>query len=213
MSAKKFFYVQLGLLGLLIAGVLASAVAGNILLEKQSKKLTELRLQNKTIDAQQTALVQAKKDIEKYNQLNEIAKSIVPQDKDQAKTVREIVKIAQDNRIPIKSVSFDSSNLGDMTKTTAVPDSSGGGSAASSAPKVPSVTQVKPIQGINNVYTFPIQVETSQAVSYQNFLAFLESLEKNRRTAHVGSINLKPSADGKSLEFTLALNAYVKANQ
>ena len=60
------------------------------------------------------------------------------------------------------------------------------------------------------MFTLEIQVASDGEVSYQDFLKFLEALEKNRRTAHVAAISLDPSDDGKQLNFNLTLNAYVK---
>lgn len=195
---------MLGTLGLLIALITSGTVGGNILLEKQSKKLSTLKLENESIETQQNALAQAKKDVERYTELDKIAKSVVPQDKDQAKTVREIVQIAGANNIPVKSVTFQASTLGNA----AVAAPQGQDDPATKAK--PSVSQLKPVEGIPGVYTLEIQVASAGKVSYQNFLKFLESLEKNRRTAHVNGINLKPSSNGTQLDFNLTLNAYVK---
>src|ERR1044071_9515791 len=140
MTSKRFFYIMSGIFGLVIVLIIAGTVGGNYLLQKQSKKLTELKVQNKAVEMQQTALVQAKKDVEKYSELETISKSVVPQDKDQAKTVREIVALAEANSVPIKSVTFQSSNLGDAAVKAAAPAE---GQAATAAPKTPSVSQVK----------------------------------------------------------------------
>ena len=200
MTSRRYFYLLCGILVVFVGLIIGGAVGGNMLLQKQSKKLSALKVENESLELQQNALIQAKVDVEKYSELDKITKSVVPQDKDQAKTVREIVTIAQQNSIPIKSVSFQSSNLGDAT----VP-----GAAAPGTPKT-SVSQVKPVEGIPGVFTLEIQVGSDGKVSYQDFLKFLEGLEKNRRTAHVTSISLNPSDNGTKLQFNLTLNAYVK---
>jgi hypothetical protein len=201
MSAKRYFYVMTGLLALLFLFIIGGAVGGNMLLKKQSEKLTNLKVENKAVEMQQTALVQAKRDVEKYSSLEEITKSVVPQDKDQARTVREIVQIAADNNIPIKSITFESSTLGQGATPGAQPG----------AAKLPGgLSQVKPVQGITGVFSLPISVDSAQQVSYQDFLSFLEDLEQNRRTAHVESINVSPQPGGRSLNFSIKINAYVK---
>lgn len=210
MTNKRYFFVQVGVFVLLVGLIIGGVVGANILLQKQSNKLMSLRLESATVEMQQSALVQAKKDVERYNELDKIAKSVVPQDKDQAKTVREIVGIAAKNGIPIKSVSFETSNLGEAKAKAAAPAEGEAGAPAPTQPATPSVSQVKPVNGINGVFTLPIEVESAGRVSYPNFLKFLEDLEKNRRTAHVSNINLEPSPAGNTLEFTLTLNAYVK---
>lgn len=202
MTSKKYFYGLLGIFILLIALIIGGAVQGNMLLKKQSQKLTDLKVENAAVDMQQTALLQAKKDVEKYSSLENTLKSVVPQDKDQAKTVREIVQIAAQNNIPINSVTFENSTLGDPKAAT-------GGGAATTQPKT-TLSQVKPVEGINGLYVLPIQIESKGKVSYPDFLKFLEALEKNRRTSHVDSINIKPEKTGKLLDFSLTINAYVK---
>ena len=67
------------------------------MLEKKSHELVELKVDFHTLSKQQEQLVQARKDVESYSDLEKDARSVVPQDKDQARTVREIVKIAEKN--------------------------------------------------------------------------------------------------------------------
>lgn len=208
MTSKRYFYVLLVILILFLASIFGATVGGNMILEKQSAKLAALKMEDESIEQQQTALLQAKKDVERFSEIEKITRSVVPQDKDQAKTVREIVKIAGDNYVPIKSISFETSTLGEAKP--AGPGSAAPAAGSTAAPKPPTVSQVKPVEGIPGVYSLEIQVGSAGKVSYQNFLKFLENLEKNRRTAHVSGINLEPSEDGRTLEFNLTLNAYVK---
>lgn len=212
MTPKRYFYVMSSTLALSILLIAGGAFGGHYLLQKKSQQLTNLKIENKSIESQQAALVQAKKDIEKYSELNNIAKSIVPQDKDQAKTVREIVKLANENSVPIKSVTFQSSTLG-TTATGATPsatnNTSGEGAATPKAAVAPS--QLKAVTGIQGVYTLEIQVASASPVRYNDLLNFLNALENNRRTAHVTSINLTPNSKNRNLlDFSLTLNAYVK---
>lgn len=201
MTPKRTYYVLVSVLILLLILVFFSAYQGNKFFEQQSQKITDQKVEAEAIEQQRLALIQAKKDIEKYSELEKNVKAIVPQDKDQAKTVREIVQIAQDNNVPIKSVTFESSTLGDPKAK----------SSQKQGEKLPEgLSQVKPIEGIKGVYTLSIQISSSEEVPYQNFLNFLESLEKNRRTSHVDSIDIKPSEDGSALDFNLTLNAYLK---
>lgn len=198
MTSKRYFYMLTAILVLIVGGIVGGAVSGNMLLQKQSKKLSSLKVENESLEQQQSALIQARADVDKYSELDKITKSIVPQDKDQAKTVREIVQIAKASNIPIKSVAFETSTLGDKA------------APATPGTKSSPVSQVKPVEGIPGVYTLEIQVGSDGKVSYQSFLRFLDGLEKNRRTAHVTGINLAPSDGGTRLVFNLTLNAYVK---
>lgn len=206
MSPKRFFLVMAGALAVLGICIIFAILGANALLGKQSKKLLEAKVENKAVEQQQTYLIQAKKDIEKYSELNAITKSIVPQDKDQAKTVRELSAIAGASGIKLKSISFAPSNLG---QNAAV---SSGSPSSASASKSSAISQVKPVEGIPGVYSLEIIIspEDNAAISYYTFLNFLERLESNRRTANVVKITLSPSEDGSSLTFILTLEAYLK---
>ena len=203
MNSKRFFFIMLVLLIISGLGILGAVYFGNSLLSKQSGKLVDLKLDSEVADQQQSSLLQAKKDVTKYSDLSDAAKAIVPQDKDQAETVREIVKIAQDNSINLSSINFPSSNLG----------VGGSSSSTSSGADKTTLSQVKEVPGIKGVYSRPITVvsDPNQKIPYNNFIAFLKTLENNRRTAQVSSINISPDkTDNSKLNFTLTLNVYLK---
>src|SRR5689334_4061609 len=115
MNSKRVFFVMIGIVGFLVLASVAVVVLGNGLLHKRAERLNQLKVDNRLLEEQQTALGQANKDIQKYSDLEKLAKSIVPQDKDQARAVREILKIAEDSGIPLSSISFPSSTLGTVT--------------------------------------------------------------------------------------------------
>lgn len=147
---------------------------------------------------QQVQLTKVKKDIATYSELNTIAKSVVPQDKDQAEAVREIVNLAAQSGIPkLSSIAFPPSTLG-------------GGAATK---KTGALTQVTPVKGIPGVYDLQITVTQANTdlVPYGNFIAFLSRLEQNRRTAQVSSINVQPDqkSPGK-ISFTLVIDEFIK---
>src|SRR3989344_1719585 len=112
MNGKRVYFLMIGAISILVLGSIASVFLGDKILQSKAKHLTSLKLDNKVLDEQQTSLAQAKKDIDKYSELEQIAKAVVPQDKDQAEVVREIVKVASDNSIKLSSISFPSSSLG-----------------------------------------------------------------------------------------------------
>jgi hypothetical protein len=210
-TPKRFYFIMIGLNCICVILIFLAVLWGNGLIKNQSEKLRSVKTESRLIDEQQISLLQAKKDIEKYSDLNKTAQSIVPQDKDQAKTVREISKIASETGVALKDIKFQSSNLGQtvVAPTTTTPTE---GSTTPAKPALPPISQVKPIDGISGVFALEIII-TSQdevLVTYPDFIKFLERLETNRRTAHVDKISIKPSATGDSLSFTLTLNAYVK---
>jgi len=180
------------------AGIIVAFISSFGILKKSSDELVAVKLENRVLDEQQSFLVKAKKDIETYKELNGIAQSVVPHDKDQARTVRDITSIASSLGIKLSSVSFPASTLGQSSKI----------SGAKTA-----VTQVTPVTGIPKLYEMQITVQqdTGAPISYEKFLDFLSKLEKNRRTAQVTSVTIQPSTSNRNnLTFNLVLSTYIK---
>jgi len=195
---KKLSLILAGVASLLGIGLFASVFFANKLLSTKSVELSKLKAQSQVADELQISLRKNRADITKYADLNKIAKTVVPQDKNQAQTVSEIVKIANDSGITkLTSITFPASTL------------SGTGAAKAQA----SLTQVTPVKGIAGVYLLPITItqDSNNAVRYAQFITFLQKLENNRRTAQVSSISITP--DGKNpnnISFTLIVNEYIK---
>lgn len=200
MNSRKFFYILVAIVALINIGGIAAVVYGKKVLNTQSDKLTELKVESGTLEDVQRSLVTAKKDIEQYADIEKISKAVVPQEKDQARTVREIIKLAEESSIKIASVSFPTSSLG--------------AKAAGGAPTpTTTTTQTQKVDGINGVERLEVTVSsnTSNPVRYTDFLAFLQKLEQNRRTSQVSNINIQPVADDRTLlTFSLVLNVYIK---
>ncbi len=222
MSARKVFYGLVVGNFLLCGLIVGAAILGNVVYKKQFAGLSELKARSQVLEQQSISLIKAKQDVEQYSELNDITKQIVPQDKDQARTVREIIKIAQESGVTLSSVSFEPSSLGD-SRPSAPPssedsnsssDSSSSPQEAANSPSATSkaLTQVQPVSGIPGVFSLGITIQTddNNAVSYEQFLTFLEKLESNRRTAHVGKISIVPESGGANVTFSLTLNAFVK---
>lgn len=182
-------------LGLLMA---VSGVAANNLLTKKAAELSKLKAKSQVALDLQDSLKQNKADIAKYSELNTIAKAVVPQDKNQAQTVSEIVNMARESGITkLSSITFPASTLGG-TRSTQTKS---------------ALTQVTPVLGIPGVYILPITVTqaSTEGVPYDKLIAFLKALENNRRTAQVSSINIQPDPKNSSIvSFTLIINEYIK---
>ena len=200
MKAKQLYFALVGTCCLAFVALVGVAFGANKVLGGQANKLSILRALNDASQQQQTSLLEDKADITRYSSLNTIAASIVPQDKDQAEAVREIVNIAAANGIQLTSVSFPTSTLG--TTTTGSP--------------APSMTQLTPVSGIGGVYNLQITVTlmpgtTTPTVPYTSFLNFLSGLEQNRRTAEVTSVNITPDPkNANNVSFTLVINEFIK---
>ncbi len=210
MNSKRVFFIMVGVIGLLGILTVASVAVGNSLLKKRANKLMAAKLDNRTFEEQQLSLAQAKKDVEKYQDLERIAKAVVPQEKDQARTVREIINIANASGIKIASITFPASNLGQAPVKTPTTTE---GNASSTAPAAPPITQVKPVENIKGLYQLEITVqsETSSPVSYSRLLDFLTRLEQNRRTAQVSSITVQPTPKSRDqVTFNVVVNVFIK---
>lgn len=208
MNAKRVYFLMLSLVVVLLVGIGGGTYGVNVLLEKQSTHLVSLKAQSKQLNDEQIGLAKEKKEVTQYANLNTIAKSIVPQDKDQAEAVQQIVNIANNNKIKLANISFPSSNLGAVTAPKTTTTTTPSNPSASSA-----LTQVTPVVGIQGVYNLQItlQSDTNAPVSYAQFISFLQGLENNRRTAQVSSIAISPVPANRSLlTFTLIINEYVK---
>src|SRR4051794_6845112 len=99
MTTKRVYFGMLGLVGALLVGMIAGTYEVNGVLESKAKHLVDLKLQSQVVTSQQQGLLRAKKQVQQYSSFEETAKSIVPQDKDQAEAVREITKIATESGI------------------------------------------------------------------------------------------------------------------
>lgn len=192
LNAKRVYYILCGLIAVSLIALGACGYFANGFLKTQSKDVHDARLKTMVLEQTQSGLTKAKADIEKYKELAEIAKDIVPQDKDQAQTVREISNLAAENGVKLGGITFPTSTLGAKATTD---------------------SQLKAVQSIKGTYSLEITVRSDSKASapYNNFLGFLQSLESNRRTALVTGITLTPDtkSPGK-IQFSLTINEYIK---
>lgn len=215
MNSKRLYYLLLGAIALLCVALIVGAAEANSLMTKRANRLLALKAQSQALDQEQQGLASAKQEVKKYAPLEQITKSVVPEDKDQAEAVREIVKIAGDNTIALSAVTFPASNLGGTgagiaSGTSGVATPSAAAAANSQGSKL---SQLQPVKSIPGVYVLQITVQSDpdRPVPYNSFINFLSALELNRRTAQISSITLQPSQKNPNLiSFTLILNEYIK---
>ena len=195
--------ILLGFIGLLVILTLfgANLVVGK--LRNQGDTLVSLKAKQQALTQEKANLVTAKAEVKKYAELETIAQAVVPQEKDQAEAVREIVNLAQANGITLTTVSFPYSTLGLVTGSTPT---------STATPSSLSLSQLTAVKGIPGVYSLPITIEDNSnytAVSYTAFYNFLTSLEQNRRTSLVTGLNIQPLPNGL-VTFSLNVNEYIK---
>lgn len=199
MTSKRLYFILLGVISLLVVGFIGGAYGASLILQQQAQAILQARSKGASLEQQQIQLNRAKASITKYQEVGNIAKSVVPQDKDQAQAIREIVNIAAANGVHLGTITFPTSTLG--------------GTGAGAAAGAGKLSQLKPAPGINGVYTLQItaQSDSARPADYNKFISFLAALERNRRTALVSGINLQPDAKNPNLvSFTLTIDEYIK---
>lgn len=217
MSAKRLHFVLMGLIVLLVLALPVGAYGVNSMLSAKATKLANLKARSTALEQEQLGLAKAKEEVRKYGELQKIAQTVVPEDKDQAEAVQQIVNIAAANGVSLSAINFPASSLGNTGAGTATPTS--GASASTSVapvklnPGTGKLSQLQPVQNIPGVYVMQITVQgdPGRPVSYNSFIGFLRALEHNRRTAQISSITLQPNAANPGLlSFTLTMNGYIK---
>jgi len=210
MNSKKFFIVMVALFSLSVVSGGAMLYFANHILQNRSSNVVNLRLESAEVEAQLTAYQAAKQDVQKYSFLNDIISSALPQDKDQARSVREIFLLAEQAGITIKSIQFPSSTLGGPTTGATTP-------AAAATASVAAITQALPVTGLKGVYSIqtvvtPYADGKTYKVTYAQLISFLQKIESNRRAMQVANLQLNPLGQGStdSISFTLTLNIFIK---
>ena len=216
--SQRLHHLLVAAIVLALAGLGAGAYGANSLLVSRSNKLMQLKAKDQALAQEQISLVEAKKEIKTYSDLQKITQAVVPEDKDQAEAVREIVNIAAANGVALSSITFPASTLGagiaGATTTSGAPaqatPAGGSGSSSSKTGKLSQLTPVKNIPGVYNLL-ITVQSDSSKPVPYNSFVSFLSALEHNRRTAQLSTITLQPkTSDRNLLTFTLTLHEYIK---
>ncbi len=179
MNSKRLYQLFVVGLVLLLVGSVASAYFGQKLLSEKSTQLTNLKVKIAALELQERSLIQAKTEIEQYSLLESVAKSIVPQEKDQARTIRELVSLAGASGVTISGISFPSSELGDAKSKT----------------QDQSKTQLDKVEGIPGLSQLELTVSIDKGVEFPTIINFLERLENNRRTSAISSVQINPDGD------------------
>jgi len=213
MNSKNLRLLLISSLAISAVIFFAVILLGLKTLNHESANMVDLKAQGQALNNQLLNLEQTKKDVEKYSYFKDVAQTVIPKDKDQAKAVLDIFQFAQNAGIRIQSITFPTSNLGGLATTSKSADATKSSSASA------AITQAKPVTGIPGLYSLALTItpQTSNTlppnltVTYPKVLKFLKSIEDNRRTAQITSIVIQPPTSvGKSLSFTLTINIFIK---
>jgi len=180
---------------LLVAAIVASAALlylGFQLLNSTAQKTATLKAQVQVSQQQAKIYAKNKEHVDSLGYVNELAKEVLPADQDQSAIVAEISEFAARSQLGISAITFDSAAQGASVKD------------AKGAPATKSLP--------GGVSLVPITVELKKDSSYSNVLAYLKTLEANRRKMQVTSIAITPSETDKNLlqSVVIKLNLYAK---
>lgn len=211
-APKHIVYLLRGLLAFGAVAFFAIMFIGLSMLTSKSHSLADARLQSKIVEDQQASLTQAKAEINKYSYFKEVAKSVIPTDKDQAQAVVDIFKIADQSGISLQNLTFPASTLG-------VGGSGASSGTSSSVPASKSIlSQAKPVTGISGLYGIEVIIApendkgtpANKLPTYDKMLDFLRRIERNRRTAQITNIKVEPTQGSPYVNFSLNLNIFIK---
>ncbi len=205
---------------------MAVAFYGLSMLQEKSQSMQVLKSQAKDLDSQVIQLNKAKKDVDKYKYFNDVAKTVIPTDKDQVWALSEIFRMAADSGFLLQSVSFPTSTLGNKVATPAA-GSATTSTVTTTTPTTPKtseiISQAKPVAGISGLYSVELvitpqtgdKVPEDKKVDYQKMLAFLSKIERNRRTSQITKVDIQPPKSGasggnKDFSFTFNVNVFIK---
>lgn len=218
-NSKTVRLLMLAGIGLAVAGFLAVLVVGLSILKTKSDSMVDLKVKGQTADAQLTNLEKAKKQVQQYAFFKDVAKTVIPSDKNQAEDIVEINRLADEAGISIQSITFPTSTLGLTTSTT----SSAASDATASGSSKTAISQAKPVAGIPGLYSLELTITPESASSapagkqltYAKMLDFLNRIENNRHTAQITEVDITPSSTGNSVlgsgfTFVLKINIFIK---
>jgi hypothetical protein len=210
-NTKSFRLMLQALLGLSALLFVVLAFAGLSVLSGKSSEVVDLKLKNRTTEAQLSALKVAKAEVAAYAYFKDVANKVIPSDKNQDQAVVEIFKLADESGIKVEKISFPASELGNPSSSA---PSSGSTTGTPAAGAKSAISQAKPVEGISGLYSLKVTVEPDNEVSYESVIAFLKKLENNRRTAQITRVVLDPGGSIESgdlaIHLTVELNIFLK---
>lgn len=204
-TPKKIYYLMISLIFITILLIFSSIYLGRQLLLKSQSSLVEAKLYNYTQEKTEEIFRKNQKLLNENADIAQILSNIVPSEKDQARAVRELNAIAEANNLNVVSVSFPRSDLLTPAKTTETKTDQSSNDKALDQSK--SISQAKPIKGMNGVYSIELTTEISskdgQRIPTDQILSLLQNIENNRRNMRIGSINI--SSNGETINLKLMI--------
>jgi len=214
MNPKNMRLVLICILGALSVLFVAIAFMGTSIISGKSRQIADLKASENTANAQLTKLLNAQREVEKYSYFNDIAKTVIPADKNQAQAITDISTFARESGFDLESVSFPTSNLGQRAAATGSKSATSGGQKTQASP----VSQAKAFGGIPGLYVLPVtvtpqsgtQVPPQRQVTFPKLYNFLSKLERNRRTSQITEVSITVDDNSPAINFTMDINLFLK---
>ncbi len=215
LDSKK---LSLALVGGLVLSVIAFFVItlhGLSILNNKSRSLVDLKAQSQSQYNELINLVQAKKEVQKYGYFKNIAKTVIPDEKNQAQAILEINQMAALSGMSIQSITFPISTLGGSSAAASAVVQKDATSTSSTSS---ALSQAKAVPGIAGLYSLQLTINFASAkdappdqqVTYSKMLDFLKRIENNRHTAQITQVSIQPASAGQALTFALVINTFIK---
>jgi hypothetical protein len=186
MNAKRFFYILIALHVVLGAGIGSVVYFGDQLLAKQSKRLAEAKADDELIEQKKRAKKQLEKKIKEISDLKTLAVKFLPDTKNQEELVVEFYNISKQFNIDISGLNFNDSGA-----------------------SISSTSQTTPLKDAKGVLVFPFKT-TNFTTDFPTLIAFMQTLENNRRKIQITNIDLQPNTSGQILVGSMSMEAYIK---
>lgn len=187
-KAKRTFYMLIAINVLLIGGIVGAYLFASNFAKQKSKEIAVLKADIETNDQTLNSHRELERSLSQSKELAEIAKEVLPQDKNQSLALQEINKFASESGVAIKQVTF---NTPSNKKSTG-----------------PTLTSPSNLKGVS-VLSVSVKADKMQ---YEQLLTLLKKFEDNRRRMQVTSISLAPSTSnlGQLDRVDLLVDIYLK---
>lgn len=189
MTAKKFYFVLIGLIALSFITVAVSYSWGSSQLESEALAVSDLKADYDVTQEAILKLQKAQTDSDEVDSVVEILDRLLPEQKEQDKLIADIIYTATaEAGIPFDKVATFSFQGGTEPNSLSgtIPSKEGAG-----------------------VYEYPFSISIS-SISYDTFLKLLQEIETNGRIIQVSTVSISPEQDSTDVSVNLTMKAYLK---
>ncbi len=192
MNAKRLFFIGIGIIGLTLVGGALLYLKSADILKNRAQSLSDLRAEAEALDEKIINAKSIQKQLAALSDTEKLIDEVLPPKKIQSDIVGQLLEIGKSSGMNVENITF-----------------SGGGEQ----PVAPELSQTVPIEGVNGVRALPINI-TLEPGSFDELIAFLQTIETNRRKMQIDTISITPQFDANGnpnglIDAQLTLNVYV----